>query len=425
MLFLRTPAAEACMRIFQETIARVRGDRLVERAISREGNHLLISGSRFDLAKFDMVFVVSIGKASCSMARPVLRLLSDRTVHALAVTKHAHTETVEGLRVLEASHPLPDETSVAAGMEVLDICRRARSTDLVIVLLSGGASSLVEVPAPGIDVRDIRMITQSLLAAGADIHELNAVRSGLSEIKAGGLARACGEATLVCLLLSDVIGNDRSVIGSAPCWGAPAGGQEALAILDKYLVPVQDSIRERLSTLPSLPPVEPEHHVVGDIYTLLEEAEASALALGLRPKWYHRPFQGNVGEVAAVMTAEALELSRSDSPHDCFIAAGESTVRVRGSGKGGRNQELACRIAIGIAEFNDLAVLSAGTDGTDGPTDAAGGLVDGDSFRLTEFREALSTNDSYHALVEANALLETGPTGTNLNDLVIIVRSPK
>jgi len=427
MTILRTKAQEAAMRVFQETLKRVAGDALIRSSCWREGDHLYVAGSQLDLSRFERVFVLAAGKASCAMASGFEQALDGHPHEGLAITKHGHA--AEGLtksvEILEAGHPIPDENSLAAGRRMLDLASTAGAGDLVVVLISGGASSLMEVLPEGVELGDFQAVTEGLLRSGADIRELNTVRCCLSEIKAGGLARASGEAQVVCLLLSDVIGNPREFIGSGPCWGAPPAPAEAVRVLEERRIEIPPSVRKALARPVERTPVYPEHVVVGDIYTLLEAALATAESLGLKPRVYGRTFSGEARDVGARMAAEALSLGRDEGKIDCIIAAGETTVTVRGKGLGGRNQELACAAAIALEDVPDVALLAVGTDGTDGPTDAAGGLVDGQTYKRANLRRALDENDCYRALEAADALVVTGPTQTNLNDLVVIARVPE
>ena len=422
MTIIRTKAQEAVVRVWQETHKQIRGDVLLKSACWRDGYMLYLSGSSYDLRKFDRVIVLGAGKASAAMAAALDEVLGKGEVTGLAVTKYDHQVDAGRVEVMEAAHPIPDENSVHAGERILDLAQTATARDLVIVLISGGTSSLMEVPVDGVTLRDLQLVTESMLKSGADIQQLNAVRSCLSKIKAGGLARACGEAEVVCLLLSDVQGNAREVIGSGPCWGAPPSGAEAMEILRRRHVPVQESIAAALRASSSVVPVRPPHFVLGDIYTLLESAQRAAESLGLKPKVYGRTFFGEAREVGARMAAEAMAMLEPGAIHDCVIAAGETTVTVRGTGLGGRNQELACAAAVALQDISDIALLAVGTDGTDGPTDAAGGLVDGVTYQRTNLRKALDENDCYHALEAADALFMTGATQTNLNDIVIIAK---
>ncbi|HVT11516.1 MAG TPA: DUF4147 domain-containing protein [Fimbriimonadaceae bacterium] len=422
MTIIRTKAQEAVVRIFQETIRTVRADALVGATCWRDGRSLYLAGSEYPLPDRGRVLILGAGKASAAMAQGIEALLDGIPVEGLVVTKYGHSQPTRWVEVMEAGHPIPDDNSLIAGERMMALARAATGQDLVIVLLSGGASSLMESLADGVCLRDLQLITESLLKSGANIQQLNAVRSCLSRLKAGGLARACGSPRLVCLLLSDVIGNAREVVGSGPCWGAPPSGEKASEVLRKRRVPVQESISEALGRVPSLDPAYPEHLVLGDIFTLLEAAQKAAEGLGLKPKVYGRPFSGEARDVGARMAAEALTLYKEIGRYDCVLAAGETTVTVRGQGLGGRNQELACAAALALDGISDIALLAAGTDGTDGPTEAAGGLIDGDTAGRTNLRRALTENDCYHALEAADALITTGPTQTNLNDLVVIAR---
>lgn len=425
MTIIRTKAQEAVVRVYQETLKRIRADVLIRNSCWREGKKLYIGGQEFNLSRFRRVVILGAGKASAAMAQALDEILAGIDVVGVVVTKYHHVIPAGRVKVLEAGHPIPDENSLLAGEEILAFAANVDPKDLVIVLISGGASSLMEIPADGVSLRDIQLVTESLMKAGADILQLNAVRSCLSKIKAGGLARACGDARIVCVLLSDVIGNSRSVIGSGPCWGAPPSGAEAMEILRRRKVPVQDSVADALRHVPSSSAVRPDHVVVGDIYTALEAALKSAEELGLKPKIYSRPFTGEAREVGARMAAEAMSLHKVSGQFDCIIAAGETTVTVKGKGLGGRSQELACAAALALEGVPEVALVAIGTDGTDGPTDAAGGIVNGDTHSRANLRRALDENDCYHALEAADALITTGPTQTNLNDLVIIARVPE
>lgn len=410
------------MRIWQRTLESIRADFLIRQSCWVEGDSLFLSGSVYDLSAYDRIFVLGAGKASAAMAQAIEPLLGDRLEAGLIVTKEGHSLPLSRIETLEAAHPVPDERSVLAGRRIFDFARTATGRDLVIGLISGGASALMEAPVEGIELQDIVTVTAALLRAGAEIHELNVVRSCLSRIKAGGLARACGDAAVVCLLLSDVIGNSREAIGSGPFWGAPPHGKDALEVLRRHDIPTTPAIEAALARDSSAVKAQPEHIVIGDIFTLLECAQRAAEEVGFRPKVYGRTFDGEAREVGARMAAEALALIREGETYDCVIAAGETTVTVRGSGIGGRSQELACAAAIALGGVEDVALLAAGTDGTDGPTDAAGGLIDGTTAQRADLRAALARNDAYRALAEADALISTGPTQTNLNDLVVITR---
>jgi glycerate 2-kinase len=422
LTIIRTKAQEAAYRVVQETLQRVRADVLLRNSCWREQDRLFIGGESYDLKGFERVLVLGAGKASAAMAQGLASTLGGFPIEGLVVTKYGHSLPAEPIRIMEAAHPVPDENSLIAGRRLLHLASSATEKDLVVVLISGGASALMESPAEGVTLREIQVITQGLLRSGADIHELNTVRTCLSDIKGGGLARACGNAQIVCILLSDIEGNPRDLIGSGPCWGGPASPSDAMAVLRGREIEVSPGIIAAIERSSHRPEMHPPHVVVGDIFTLLEEAQRAAVNLGLRAKVYGRTFSGEAREVGARMAAEALALSGESEMYDCVIAAGETVVTVTGSGSGGRNQELACAAAIALEDVADIGLIAIGTDGTDGPTDAAGGLVDGDTAKRADLGAALDSNDCYDALQTAGGLIVTGPTQTNLNDLVVITR---
>jgi hydroxypyruvate reductase len=293
----------------------------------------------------------------------------------------------------------------------------------------------MELPERGISLSDLQQTTALLLRSGASIAELNTVRACLSQVKAGGLARAAGGATVLCLALSDVLGNPLSVIGSGPCLETVRDRTRALDILQARGVAesVPDAVLALLRTAASEPGQSAQltmtHVILGDIWTALEAAREAAEAEGLKPAVLTGWLEGEAREVGRVFGALARDLPRvqEETGIDCYIAGGETTVTVRGPGKGGRSQELACCAAMAMSGIADVALLAAGTDGTDGPTDAAGAIVDGGTASLAQaagcdLSTALRENDTYPALAAAGSLLITGPTNSNVGDIVVIVK---
>lgn len=430
---MMSPTKEHALAIYHAALDAVRADTLVKRSANRTGDMLLAGGREYSLAA-GHVLVVGAGKASAPMAAAIEDILGDRLTSGIVVTKDGHTVPTRLIRVLEASHPVPDERSVEAGRQIVELAGQAEAADLVIVLLSGGASSLMELPEDGISLHDLQETTALLLRAGAPIRELNAIRACLSKIKAGGLARAAGNATVLCLALSDVLGNPLDVIGSGPCVETPRNPQRALDILanrgviDAAPAAVARLLKADPGDRPPTPSRAADHVIVGDIWTALNAARDAAISRGLRPLVLTGWLEGEAREVGTVFGALARDLPKAnlDTGIDCYIAGGETTVTVRGSGKGGRSQELAAAAALTMAGTEGVALLAAGTDGTDGPTDAAGGLVDGSTSALARARGhditlALTANDTYRALAEAGALVITGPTLSNVGDLVVVV----
>ncbi len=426
-------AAELALGVYLSALDAVRADPLVRRAVSVAEGVLRLGDVSVRLDTFDRVLVVGAGKAAYGMAAAIDDLLRDVPVEGVVVTKHGHGGPAGRIRVLEAGHPVPDAASVAGGQAVADVAASAAERDLVLCLISGGASAIMELPEAGISLDDLRATTDALLRCGAPIGELNTVRATLSRLKAGGLARLASPARVVALVLSDVLGNPLEVIGSGPCVARQANPAEARRVLELRGIwdRVPQAVHDRIAnaTAPGVPSgPAAEHAIIGDIRTALDAAREAAIAAGLRPLVLTGWLQGEAREVGGVFGAMLRDLPRTatDTGTDCLIAGGETTVTVRGSGKGGRSQELALAAAMAAAETPDVALLAGGTDGTDGPTDAGGALVDGlTAARGTEAgrdaRAALAENDAYPYLDASGALVKTGPTHSNVGDLVIAV----
>jgi glycerate 2-kinase len=438
-----TRAAELARAIYDESLVAVRADRLVRAALSVEDDVLRVAGQDVPLANIERILLVAVGKASGAMAQAAAGVLGDRIAGGVVIEKRhdapeAPAALPPTLRRIHAGHPVPDADSVAAGTAALAVADSAGERDLVLCLLSGGASALMEAPRPGITLDDLRATTEALLRSGADIGELNTVRACLSCVKAGGLARAAAPARVVCLALSDVLGSPPAVIGSGPCTNTPVRPNVALDILARRdLIPrVPESVISVLHTNvaspdgPALVGPEALYHVIGDIWTAIDAARDAAIHLGLRPCVLTGWMQGEAREVARLLAGVARDAPRTAAANgfDCYITGGETTVTVRGDGLGGRSQEIACVASECLAGIRGVALLAAGTDGTDGPTNAAGGVATGDTGALAERKgwtvaRALAESDSYRFLEAAGALVMTGPTGSNVGDLVIIVRA--
>lgn len=427
-------AARLALSIYADVLDAVRADVLVSRAMTLEGNCLRINGETIGLNEFDRILVVGAGKAATGMAQAVEGLLADRIADGIVVTKYGHSGPTRQIRVLEAAHPTPDESSVEAGRAIEALAATATERDLVICLLSGGASSLMELPREPLVLEDLRAITDQLLHAGAPIQDLNAVRANLSLLKGGGLARCAAPATVIAIVLSDVLGSPLAVIGSGPCVDVEPDPHLALAILRRYdlLNKVPASVVECLRTMKAasnqLPKVHARHFIVGDIRTALKAAHKSALHMGLRPVVLTGWLEGEAREAGRVVGAMARDLPNTarDTGYDCLILGGETTATVRGTGKGGRSQEIACAALESVANVEGVAALAGSTDGTDGPTDAAGGLAEMAVCRRAQelgldVSAALRDNDTYNYLDPAGGLVKTGPTHSNVGDVVIVV----
>jgi hydroxypyruvate reductase len=381
---------------------------------------------------FNRTFLIAIGKAAIPMAAAVQAILRGRLTASIAITKHGHVESVlKNIQIFEAGHPIPDEAGLAGANAVESLLRILNAQDLLIVAISGGASALLTAPAEGITLAAKQKTTDMLLRAGADIFELNAVRKHLSRLKGGRLAALAYPATVVSLLLSDVVGDPLDIIGSGPTAPDPGTFADALAVLDKYGLRAQvpPAVRKHLETasLETPKPGDPlfshvRNVIVGSNRLALDAAAAKAKSLGYRPLILSSCIQGETREVARVHAA----ILRDAPPNTCILSGGETTVTVKGKGRGGRNQEFALALALDIMGLSNVAALCAGTDGTDGPTDAAGALVTGTTItNAAAARVYLNNNNSYPILQDLGALIKTGPTGTNVMDINIMLTAQK
>jgi len=364
------------------------------------------------------VYVIGAGKAAVAMARATEQVFGKR-IHAGCVnTKYGHGGKLNRIEVQECGHPIPDENGVRGAERIAEIAHSAGAGDLVVCLISGGASALMPLPARGISLSQKQKITRRLLAGGATIHEINCVRKHLSRIKGGQLALLASPARVCTLILSDVIGDDLDVIGSGPTVPDRSTVADAKAILAKY--------RLRAAVLEETPkPGDPlfknvKNILVGNNRRAVEAGAAKATQLGFQTRILSTEIQGEAREIARVYAAMAKEMAPAHKPM-CVISGGEPTVTLRGKGLGGRNQEFALAAAIDIAGLKNVVILSAGTDGTDGPTDAAGALVTGKTGLNPQALAALDDNDSYHFFEEAGGLIRTGATGTNVMDIQIVL----
>jgi hydroxypyruvate reductase len=443
-------AARLALKIYLEALDAVRADRLMKQTIRVRGGRMKILAfpepqeADLKLDDFKRIYVVGAGKAATGMAQGLEKRLGKRITEGVVVTKHGHGGPTSRIRILEAGHPIPDQGSLAGGQAVLDMAQKAGKNDLVICLLSGGASALMEAPVEGISLQDIQTVTSLLQRAGADITELNTVRGCLSQIKLGGLARAAYPARLLCLVISDVLGNPLDIIASGPCLKRNPNPAAALDILrNRGLIDaIPASVAQHLNQLAGSKPekqrsARTDHVIVGQLWNAIEAARGAADAVGLKPWAMTMDMQGearDIGKIVGSMADEIPYLTGRWLGPDCIILGGETTVTVRGEGLGGRSQELAMVASEYLAssrfKTNNVAILAAGTDGTDGPTDAAGGLVDKLTVKragIMKFhvKESLAKSDSYHFLEAAGALLKTGPTHSNVGDLVILVLDDK
>lgn len=427
----------AARAIFDAALAAGDVAPLIRTSLRTDGSRLAVGSESFDLDRVSRIVVVGCGKASAAMARTVEGVLGDRITGGFVVVKDGYTAPTRRIQVAEAGHPVPDARGQVAAGRLLEMARRAGADGLVIVLISGGGSALTPAPAPPVTLEEKQAVTQLLLAAGATINELNAVRKHLSLLKGGQLARAAAPATVLTLVLSDVIGDPLDVIASGPTAADPTTFADALAVLAKrgirdrvpatVLSRLEAGARGDVKETPK--PGDPAlarvtNLVIGNNALIVDAAAATARQLGFAPTVLTRALQGEARDVARDLVARARRLPAPA----CLVAAGETTVTVRGRGRGGRCQELALAAALELERDQNLVVLAAGTDGTDGPTDAAGAIVDGGTVRRgrgagLDSRRSLEDNDAYGFLQASGDLLVTGPTATNLLDLYIVLHS--
>ncbi len=433
--------------IFRESLRSVNPFDAVKNFVRIKDNQLILGKDEtdritLDLSQFDRISLVGGGKATAPMARAMEELLKDRIHKGLINVKYGFTDDLSVTQTIEASHPLPDENGVKGTKAILNFLAKANNKDLIISLISGGGSALLCQPAQGITLAEKQTVTGMLLDCGAGIDEINTLRKHISAAKGGQMARAAFPATVVNLMLSDVVGDKMDVIASGPFVPDSSTFEDALGILRKYdLKNVPEAIVQRLTKgargkIPDTPKAgDPvflyvSNIIVGSNILALEAAEKKAGEFGYNPMILSSLIEGETRDVARVHCAIAKEVCRSGRPiHKpaCIISGGETTVTIRGKGLGGRNQEFCLAAAIEIAERPlKLVVLSGGTDGNDGPTDAAGAVVD--PFTVTRGRDAgmaavdfLNNNDAYHFFQKTKDLLMTGPTNTNVMDVRLLL----
>ncbi|MFQ5638149.1 MAG: glycerate kinase [bacterium] len=417
----------------------------VLRFMTREGQNLAVDGRMYYLADFENIYVVGAGKAGASMAQAVEEIVGDRITAGLLNVKYGHTEPLQKVKICEAGHPVPDEAGLAGAKEIIRLLHGATEKDLILCLLSGGGSALLPLPADDITLEQKQAITQALLACGATINEMNAVRKHISKIKGGQLAQAAHPAVLITLILSDVVGDCLDVIASGPTVADLTSFSDAKETLERYDLweRTPGAIKKRISRgvtgeAPENPKPDDEiftrvqNVIVGNNQQALLAAEVKAQDLGYHTLILSSFIEGETREVARVHSAIAKEIQATGNPlmpPACVISGGETTVTIRGHGKGGRNQEFALAAAIGIDGLENVVILSAGTDGTDGPTDAAGALCDGKTACRAKQEgrspgEHLTENNAYAFFEALGDLLITGPTNTNVMDLRLVLVGP-
>ena len=370
------------------------------------------------------VVLAAAGKAAWQMAKAARDCLGDRISAGVVVTKYGHVAgEIPGCACYEAGHPVPDENSFRGTQAVLDLVSGLTERDTVIFLLSGGGSALFEKPLiPGEGLQDL---TSQLLSSGADIVEMNTIRKRLSAVKGGRFAQLCEPAGVFAFVLSDILGDPLDMIASGPACADHSTCEQALAIAEKYRLSLTPRVKELLAqeTPKELDNVETQ--ITGSVRELCEAAARAARELGYETVTLTDQLCCQAREAGSFLACVA-RTHQGQGRKLAFLAGGETVVRLTGTGKGGRNQELALSAAAGIDGLDHVLVFSLGSDGTDGPTDAAGGIVDGQTASLLREKglsiyQVLENNDAYHALAKADGLIITGPTGTNVNDVAVVL----
>ncbi len=416
----------------------------VHRHVRLQGERLDVSGKSYDLGAVDGIWVVGAGKAAPAMAKALQDLLRDRLSGGILIVPYGQGSINLGLapvEVVEAGHPIPDEAGAAGSERLAGLLASSGERDLVLAVLSGGASALTTLPAPGLALPDLQLTTDLLLRSGATIAELNCVRKHLARLKGGDLVRQAASAQVVGLILSDVVGDSVDVIASGPTAPDSTSFADTWAIFERYAL-VQDlpaAVRERvkagmLGDVPDTPkPGNPlfqrvQNVIVGSNGRAAEAAVEAARQQGMNALLLSTFVEGEARQVGRVAAALAREIACHDRPVSrpaCLIWGGETTVTVRGLGRGGRNQELALAAALAMQGLPGLMLVALATDGIDGPTDAAGAVATGETVERAralgfDASECLYANDSYPFFAVLDDLIRTGPTGTNVSDLMFL-----
>jgi len=430
--------------IFEAGLKAVDPINAVKNHIKRDGNKLRLQDMEYELGDYENIYVVGMGKAAASMAKAIEEILGDKLTQGIVNVKYGHTAPLDKIKTNEAAHPVPDEAGIAGSKEIIELLKQTGDKDLVICLISGGGSALLPSPAGDLTLEDKQGVTKALLECGANIHEINSIRKQISAVKGGRLAEHVYPSTLISLILSDVIGDDLDVIASGPTVPDTHTFHDCRNIIQKYKlderVPkrvieyIEKGCDGEIEDTPKADsPVfkRTQNTIVGSNIIAVNAAKEKAEKLGYNSIILSTFIHGETEEVAKVHTAICKEIISSGNPVKkpaCIISGGETTVTIEGKGQGGRNQEFVLAAAIDIEGLDNTIVLSGGTDGNDGPTDAAGAIADGTTIhRAGELGlnayQYLCENNSYNFFKPLGDLLITGPTNTNVMDLRVLLVS--
>jgi glycerate 2-kinase len=428
--------------IFQAGLQAVAPGEAIKKFCRLDGQILRVDRRDYDLKLFNDIYVIGVGKAGAPMAKAIEEILGDRISKGIITVKYGHLEELERIKIIEAGHPVPDQKGYGGAQEIYKLASSADEETLVICLFSGGGSALMPFPVDGVTLEDKQEATRILLSCGADIHEINAVRKHLSVTKGGGLARAVYPATLITVILSDVVGDDLDSIASGPCVPDSRTFGDCKAIFKKYSIEsdipatVLQHIESGIAgTVPETPKAgqdfftKTQNVIVARNFDALLKAKEKADKLGYNTLLLSSMIEGETRDVAANHMAMGMEIELHGYPIEkpaCLLSGGETTVTIKGAGKGGRNQEFVLAAALRMRGMADCVVLSGGTDGSDGPTDAAGAIADSKTLEHAALKgldpqKYLDNNDSYNFFDELGDLYKTGPTNTNVMDLRIVL----
>jgi glycerate 2-kinase len=429
----KTRAHDVALKCIEAGITAAQPRSVIGNAVTVTDNTLHIEQCSYDLGDYSDVLILGGGKASGQMADELESLLDDYLTGGVVVTNDPTTTT--HVDMFEANHPVPDENGVRGAKRILELATEAGERTLILTVITGGGSALLPAPAGTLSLADLQTVTDDLLASGATIHDINVLRKHLSEIKGGQLAQAAAPATVVGLTVSDVVGDDLDIIASGPLVPDTSTFQDAVDIVEAHDISVPESVDRHLTAgLEGEIPETPQpgetffetvyHHILANGRTALDAARDVAQQQGYETIVLSSRMRGEAREVAKTYTAIAEEIRATRTPIDSpavVLASGETTVTIRGDGHGGPNQELALSGSLELSE-TDIVVASVDTDGLDGASDVAGAIVDCETAVPAEdARSALADNDAYPFLDSADTLIHTGPTGTNVNDIQVVV----
>jgi len=441
------------MTLVRAALDAVEPRQAVHAFVRRHGDSLFVDNQEYDLKRYKHLFVVGGGKAGAPMAQALGEILGDRLTAGRINVKRGYARGYarmsacaaplpSALTLCEAGHPIPDQEGQQSTAQMLELVREAGQDDLIFCLISGGGSALMPAPVPGISLTDLQILTEAMLRCGATINEINTVRKHCSQVQGGQLARAAAPATLVALILSDVVGSPLEIIASGPTVPDPSTFDDAYAVLKKYNLfdQIPSSIVEHIAAgrrgeVAETPkPDDPflarvQNVIIGSNALAARAAQTQAEALGFQTLILSTYIEGEAREVGRVMAGIAKSIVAEGwplPPPACVIAGGETTVTLRGNGLGGRNQELALAAALALDGWTGITLATLATDGGDGPTDAAGAIVDGHTVRRAHAlglsaHDSLMCNDAYRFFDALGDLIRTGPTNTNVNDLLFIL----